>query len=70
MNPIAAIDTEQSVPQKYNTSPNRTDGSYQGCYNEYDQPEVFVQNDEEIDLEQIEKNLENEDMLAMTQHNQ
>lgn len=70
MNPVAdKIDHKDSGPKKYEPSPVRTDGSYEGCYNEYDQPEVFVE-DDKIDIDAIEKNLENEDMLAMTQHNQ
>jgi hypothetical protein len=54
-------------PQRFNPSPIRDDGSFQGCYNEYDQPEVFIEpSDDGIDIDQIEKNLENEDMLAIT----
>ena len=71
MNPVDKIDIKQTGPQKYEPSPIRDDGSFEGCYNKYDQAEVFIENSEgKIDIDQIEKNLENEDMLAITQHNQ
>lgn len=50
MNPVCdKIDIKQTGPQKYEPSPIRTDGSFEGCYNEYDQPEVFI--DDKIDID-------------------
>ena len=83
-NPVAGrISASQAGPQRYEPSPIRAavQGDEQNYY-EREDPEVYVEDNhrvtesgqgqnsqKEIDLENMERDVENEDMLAITQHN-
>lgn len=78
-NPVAGrISASQAGPQRYEPSPisTHTGKAEDAPYIERDDPEVFVNGRPEesygsprVDIENIEQNVENEDMLAITQHN-